>query len=284
VSLTRSYVYDANERLCKVINPESGATVYAYDGASNVLWTAEGSALTANTCDRDSVPVASRIVRQYDNRNRVEYLDYPDTTADIAYSYEVDGALKTISTGGNEWSYAYNNRRLQTQESLQVDVDRVNSYNIGYSYNANGHLSAMTYPDSTSLAYAPNALGQPMQAGSYASGIRYHPNGAIAQFTYGNGIVHTMTPNARQLPANSFSSGAGGVVINDSYTYDANGNVTDIEDRIGTGTTTRGMSYDDLDRLRVAVAPGLWGTGTASYTYTYLCPRQPQFCIADSFS
>jgi len=131
VSLTRSYVYDANERLCKVINPESGATVYAYDGASNVLWTAEGSALTSNTCDRDSVPLANRIVRQYDAMNRVEYLDYPGTTADIAYSYEADGALKTISTGGNEWSYSYNNRRLQSQESLKEEG---NTYNIGYSY------------------------------------------------------------------------------------------------------------------------------------------------------
>jgi hypothetical protein len=36
-SLTRTYVYDANERLCKTIEPETGATVQSYDAASNVL-------------------------------------------------------------------------------------------------------------------------------------------------------------------------------------------------------------------------------------------------------
>ena len=38
------------------------------------------------------------------------------------------------------------------------------------------------------VSYAPNALGQPTQAGSYATGVQYFPNGAIKQFTYGNGI------------------------------------------------------------------------------------------------
>src|SRR5207342_3703885 len=38
LSATRSYVYDDNERLCKTIHPESGATVVSYDAAGNIDW------------------------------------------------------------------------------------------------------------------------------------------------------------------------------------------------------------------------------------------------------
>jgi RHS repeat-associated protein len=77
-----------------------------------------------------------------------------------------------------------------------------------------------------------------------------------------------MTQNARQLPARSRAVKDGVVTLDDTYTFDATGNVTDIFDQAETGISTRGMSYDGLDRLRVAVAPGLWGT--ASYTYDAL--------------
>lgn len=267
-SATRTYVYDTNQRLCKVINPESGATIYDYDGAGNVAWSVEGSALTGNTCDRVNVPAGDRIVRQYDELNRLTGINYPGTTADVFNTYEADGALSTTSTAGNTWTYTYNKRRLLTQESLQVDGG---TYNVGYGYNANGHLSSMTYPDGVALNYAPNALGQPTQAGNYAYGISYYPNGAIHQFNYGNGIAHEMTPNERQLPERSYSSGPGGVVLDDNYAYDGNGNVTyitDMTDINSIGVTSRHMTYDDLDRLETADAPGLWGV--ASYTYDAL--------------
>jgi RHS repeat-associated protein len=265
ISATRTYVYDTNQRLCKINNPESGATLIDYDAAGNIAWTVEGSALTGNVCDRASVPIGSRIVRQYDSMNRVLGIDYPGTTADINNTYEADGALSTVASAGTTWTYHYNKRRMLDGESLQVDG---NTYPIAYSFNANGHLASLSYPDGAQVSYAPNALGQPKQVSGYATGISYYPNGAIKQFSYGNGIVHTMTQNMRQLPARSQSVKSGVVKLDDSYTFDAGGNVTDITDQAETGTTTRGMSYDGLDRLRVAVAPGLWGT--ASYTYDAL--------------
>jgi YD repeat-containing protein len=45
LSLTRSYVYDAYERLCKTIEPETGATIQDYDLANNVGWRATGLSL-----------------------------------------------------------------------------------------------------------------------------------------------------------------------------------------------------------------------------------------------
>lgn len=268
VSLTRTYVYDSSERLCKTINPESGATVVGYDDADNIAWTAEGSTLTGNTCDRDSVPVAQRTLRTYDAMNRLTAVSTPGGTADVVTSYFADGLVNSVTAanpgGANvTTSYSYNKRRMLVQETSSQPGWY--SWGVGYGYNANGHMSTLTYPTGTQVSYAPNALGQATQVGTYASGISYYPNGAIAQFTYGNGVVHTMTQNARGLPARSQDRNGSTAILDDSYAFDANGNVTDITDQAQAGATTRGMVYDGLDRLTAAVAPGQWDI--AAYTY-----------------
>ncbi len=53
--------------------------------------------------------------------------------------------------------------------------------------------------------------------------------------------------------------------MQDQYSYDANGNVTAIADQQESGVFNRAMTYDDLDRLWTANAPGVWGNAT--YTY-----------------
>src|SRR5690606_2879268 len=98
-------------------------------------------------------------------------------------------------------AYTYNKRRLQTGESVKRGTAA--AWAVGYGYNANGFLSSLVYPSGLTVNHAPNALGQPTQAGSYATGVSYFPNGAIKQFTYGNGVVHTLAQNARGLPARS---------------------------------------------------------------------------------
>jgi hypothetical protein len=102
------------------------------------------------------------------------------------------------------WTNSYNNRRLLENETLAYG--RVN-YPIGRTYDTNGFLAKLTYPDNAAVVYNPNGLGEPRQAGSYATGIGYHPNGAIASFRYGNAILHTLQQNARGLPEVSQDAG-----------------------------------------------------------------------------
>ncbi|WP_039728242.1 RHS repeat domain-containing protein, partial [Xanthomonas sp. SHU 199] len=142
---------------------------------------------------------------------------------------------------------------------------------LGYAYDANGHLTAHRYPSGQTVDYAPNALGQPTQAGSYATGVSYYPNGAIKQFSYGNGIVHTMTQNARQLPDTSRDAYGDTAFLSDGYDYDANGNVAAISDG-ATGRGGRGnrdMTYDGLDRL-ISTKSAMFGSTPASYSYDVL--------------
>lgn len=265
-SATRQYIYDGYGRLCKTIEPETGATLQVLDAANNVTWRAPGTSLTSAACDTGSVPAGAKISFGYDAMNRLTSTSYGDGSAAIGRDYWADGQPKTVSSSGAVWTMNYNGRRLPTAQSLAFEGQ---TYTLETGYNANGHPMQLTYPAATNtiaartVTYDPDALGRPSHVGTYASGISYHPNGAVAGFTYGNGKVRSMTPNLRGLPEVSEDSG----VMRDVYGYDENGNVTAITDQAGNGTS-RGMAYDGLDRLTVANAPGIWGN--ASYGYDAL--------------
>ena len=246
VSATRSYVYDANQLLCKTIEPEIGATLQSLDAANNVAWRAIGLALPSTTsCDTASAPATSKIAYTYDARNRLTGTGYGDASPAIGRSYTPDGLPATVLSNGSTWTYSYNNRRLLTQESLAYGQ----TFNIGWGYDANGHTSQLTYPDNTVVSYAPNALGEDTLVSGYASGVTYHPNGAVAGYTLANGIVHSLTQNTRGLPLQNRDAG----VMQDLYAFDANANVNSITDQ-QEGVSTRQMGYDGLDRLIVANA------------------------------
>lgn len=174
---------------------------------------------------------------------------------------QLDGLLETVTSNGAAWRYAYNKRRLNTGETLNYAGTL---YAIQRKYDANASLAELLYPvDNLTLRYNPNALGEARQVGGYAKDIKYHANGAVASFDYGNGVRRTLKQNARGLPERSTDGG----VLDETYTYDANGNTQQIDDQL-QGTATRTMEYDGLDRLRVVTAPNLWGT--ASYGYDAL--------------
>ncbi|MEH6414651.1 hypothetical protein [Pseudomonas sp. CGJS7] len=271
VQAWRQYVYDDRNRLCKSIEPETGATIVDYDAASNVAWSASGVAAPAtNDCNRSQAVASGRAaVRGYDSRNRVKTLNFPDGRGNQSWYYYPDGQLKQIVTDNISGSatvvntYEYNKRRLLTRERLQFDgID----WAIGSSYTNDGNLDAHSYPNGQAVAYAANALGQPRQAGTYATGVSYFPNGGMSRFTYGNGIVHTLQQNLRGLAERSRDAG-NAVVHDDSYDYDANGNVAAISDGLPGARGNRSMVYDGVDRLTAAASAMF---GNASYSYDVL--------------
>jgi RHS repeat-associated protein len=259
-SATRSYVYDLKERLCKTIEPETGTTVQDYDLANNLSWRAAGLSLPSSTCDTASVPAASKTSFTYDALNRLLSTSYGDLSPSISRTYTPGGLPLTVNSNGANWAYGYNRKGLLESETLAYGG---NTYSLIKTYDANGSVATLKYPDNTLLTFSPNALGDATQVGGFATGVSYHPNGAVKSFTYGNGLVHSMSQNVRTLP--EFSSD--GNLINDRYTYDANAAVTGILDG-AEGITTRSMTYDELDRLTRVSAPAVWGDAT--YTYDAL--------------
>ncbi|MDR6842185.1 RHS repeat-associated core domain-containing protein [Pseudoxanthomonas sacheonensis] len=271
LAISRSYAYNANQELCRSVEPETGATLTGYDAAGNLNWSAAGlPATTACEANGTSTAVAARRAdRTFDARNRVKTLSFPNGLGNTTYAYTPDGLPSSVVTnngatdGQATLNYAYNKRRLITRETL---ITPQLNWPYDYGYNANGHLTVNNW-HGLNIDYAPNALGQPTKAGTYASGVSYYPNGTIKQFTYGNGIVHTMTQNARQLPSRSTDSVTGSTPLDLGYAYDKHANVSGVTDYVTGARQTRGMTYDNLDRLTQTTSSMF---GTAAYGYNVL--------------
>ncbi len=272
---TRSFYYDTNQRLCKTVEPERGAEVFHYDSANRIDWNAAGyDVSTAAGCG--DVSPALRILRTYDNRDRLTGVNYPGTaTYDETRTYYLDGALQTAVLGAGQanevkWEYQYNKRRLQTEARIYIGGE---SSAMNWTYNGLAQVSSVRQLNGFRLDYSPNAWGQPTQVYSptrvltYANGISYYPNGALKQFNYGNGAVHQMTPNTRQMPSRSWDVKGGTTIVDNSYTYDGNGNPKSIDDALNFDD--KWLEYDGLDRLRVVRESEL-GPVKASMSYDAL--------------
>lgn len=257
-SATRRFVYDVNQRLCKRIDPEHGATVMDYDSANRLAWTADGLNLPSTTeCNRESVATNQRVVRSYNGKDELVGIDYPDSTDDLSFTYFADGKPQTASVGplSNRITrtYSYNKRRLPTQELLQIDGF---SFPIGYRYSSEGAVSELGYPDNTWEALSPDGLGRPSQMGQFASNVTWHRFGPLASFKYGNGLSFSQTLNARGLPNERRDDAFGSARLRDTLSWDGNGNLTAINDLVGDASlyrnASRSMIYDGLDRLSIA--------------------------------
>jgi len=269
VALTRSYAYDGHQQLCRSVEPETGATVMAYDAAGNLAWSAAGLSASAGGCDTNAAYASGRRVdRVYDSRNRLTQLSFPDGNGSQSWSYTAGGKPSQVVTangGGRQVinTYGYNKRGLITGETMQQQG--VGIWNMGYGYDANAALASLQYPSGLVLGLAPNALGQPTQAGAHAQGVRYFPNGGLRAFTYGNGISHNTTQNTRGMPVRAVDTG----VLDTTLGYDANGNLAATTDAIQPAKS-RQMQYDALDRLITATSAAFGGDGIYRYTYDVL--------------
>jgi RHS repeat-associated protein len=258
-SVTRSYVYDVHQRLCKTVEPESGATIVAYDGAGNIAWRASGQAATGTApqqCDHGAVPASARISFAYDAEDRLQSTTFGDGSPSISRSWTADGLPATVASGQSTWAYTYNNRRLLTAEALNRAGTLLS---FGRGWNTHGHQAVLVYPNGQALDHAPDALGQPTQVSGYASGISFHPNGALAAYTAANGSSFTQQLNARGVPSRITHAPG---LVDEAYTWDAAGNLASITDALSPAHS-RSLGYDALDRL--VTANGAWGAGSFSY-------------------
>ncbi len=249
--LDRQFVYDSNHRLCKTIEPETGVTVIDYDSVNDIAWTAIGQNLTSLVCDRAAVPVNERSLHTFDAMRRLTAINHPNGTNDLGYSYFSDGALETATNnsdtgiGSNTWTYSYNKRRLLETEQLSYDT---RLFSLAHGYNVLGHRESVTYPSGQTVNFDPDARGRPRRAGSHVTGVSRHANGAVRIFDYANGIPHATTQNLRQLPLRRTA----GAFMDQSFVYDANGNLTSIDDASTTqplNLEDRTLGYDGLNRL-----------------------------------
>lgn len=263
VSLTREYVYDGAKRLCRTIQPETGNTVVDYDNGGRKTWMAQGVSISGNGCGREQVPANARNTYIYDTMDRLVSVTYPAGSGGKTFTYDAVGRMTSADTGITRWTYGYNTLGLTTSETLSVDGF---VFPINYSYDANGGLSAVQYPNSRTVEFAPDAWGRPTQAGRFATSARYLANGELEYFKYGNGIEYIADVNARQLASNlSYVRPGGGLLFSQDFTYDVLGNLTSAASLGDAAQGDRTYEYDAMSRLTRVTMPGDTNSQTFSY-------------------
>ncbi|OZG73378.1 hypothetical protein BTA51_10135 [Hahella sp. CCB-MM4] len=242
VGPNRTYTYDEHLFLIEQTHPETGTTYYEHDELGN------------NTSIRVGDHEATRLT--YDGLNRVTYIDYPGYTADIENHYNKNGNIERMTSGHTDWEYVYDDNDNLIDETLTVTGLLTKAFNLHYDFDNLDSLEKITYPDSFSVDYAPDAFGRPTKVGGFASNLSFHPSGQIQSYTLSNGVTGSLTLNQRLFPQTI----SAGNLVGLSYTYDDAGNITSIENSVDPGQSismARNDSYDGVNRLRNA--RGSWG-------------------------
>ena len=274
VTAETSYVYDINNNLTQVTDPEGRITAYTYDdanrlvkevspdrGTTTYLYDDAGNLTTKTTGDGAVVQYT------YDVLGRILTKEYPDTGLDVIFSYDEGdngmGRLTGINNDGDVYAFSYDaSGNLVT---VQRTTDEV-TYVTTYSYDADGRLTGMVYPDGRTVTYALDTTGRILNVttekdGStqtLASSISYRPFGPMASMTLGTGrqAVTLFDLNYRPVTMNT------GGIIDYAFDYDAAGQITAITDNLDSDRT-RGFGYDPAGRLITATGP----FGSLSFTY-----------------
>ncbi|MGQ0429579.1 MAG: RHS repeat domain-containing protein [Gammaproteobacteria bacterium] len=254
LGFSRSFTFDANQRPCRRIDPESGSTVWGYDSASRIAWEARGQ--TGSGC-LGSAPAGATLF-SYDLRGRPIATDHPGTADDVTRGYDAAGNLTNVTSAAATWTYTYNKRNLLESEQAQIDGKTLL---LDPTYNAMGQVASLTTPAQT-ISYAPDALGRVRQLGSFITGIQYHPNGLPSAYSLGNGLTYTQSLNNRLWPQVQETKLGAALLQKYVYSYSSAGDLTFLDDQ-ADGSDDATLGYDNLHRLTSAT--GLWG----GYGYTY---------------
>jgi len=210
---------------------------------------------------------------------------YGDNTGVRTFGLDNNGNIKTITGAGFSQSYHYNSLNLLTDETLTITGRSAGDLTLVYGYDDLAHLSSLLYPNETTpVTFLPNPFGQATQAmrGSevFAQNASYHPSGMVDTFTYGNGITHKTKLETNGMlrpeclldykgttpPSCGIASANNSEIVNFSYGYDNNSNITSITNtRDGGMNSLTHLTYDGLDRLKTTT--GGSGIGSSSLTY-----------------
>ncbi len=148
------------------------------------------------------------------------------------------------SSGSSEWGYDLRGR-LATET---VEITGVGTYTTGRTYNSADLLAGMTYPNGEMLSTSYNAQGAVTALDSeywisYAGQAKYDEAGRLLEWTLGNGVKTSHSYNAWDTQGGRLSQSTSSTNKTPAttwqhlaYSYDANGNLSSIQDYVATET------------------------------------------------
>ena len=241
------YTYNAFDQVVRLDSPDTGISRYTYDPSGN------------RTLKVDNRGVVSRY--RYDALNRLMAVDFPSAPAEaVRYHYDQGdygkGRLTQISDPSGTTDYRYDHRGNLIRKTVNLTGVEA-PLTTQYRYDSANNPLEIIYPGGIALHYRYNTLGRlkdieiqrPNQAPqSLLRDLVYQPFGGLTTLTYGNDLQAQWGYNQDYRLTQYQVSGEDGTLINQGYTYDANGNITQIDRQ--AEQTSQTLGYDALDRLQ----------------------------------
>lgn len=281
---TTTKLYNADDQLTLVTDPDNQQTLTCYDGDGNVTETVPASGVAANSLTATSCPAsypagygdrlaADATTNTYDALGDKTTITTPAPAGQTGFetttnTYDLAGQLKTVTAppASNDsgapsqvTSYTYD----AAGELLSTDQHGSPDSITSYCYDPDGNKTASVAPDGNTGGLTSCSSSAPYQTSSpYQTGYSYDSLGEQVSKT---------------TPSTSFVTNP-----TTSYSYDPAGNVLTSEDPAGVTTTntytplnqlssvsysdaTPGASYSyDASGNKLSMSDG---TGTSTYTY-----------------
>ena len=259
------YFYDADQNLTETIYADGSTSTTAYDAQDNPTSSTDQ---LGNTVDTRFDPSLGQLLTLRDpNGNTLSFtnnahgdttaITYPDGTSQ-QYAYDAQGSVtQLIERNGQAVSYTYSSDNLLTSETFSDGTSYTFTYNshqdlvsatdptgtTSFTYDSLDRLTKITYPGGSFLEYTYNAAGQRSsmedQTG-FTVDYKYDALGRLSELTDGNGvlIVAYSYDAVGRLAAERFGNGTA-----TDYGYDADGDVTSIENLATDGTVQSSYVY-----------------------------------------
>jgi CSLREA domain-containing protein len=283
---TWSYTYNALGSITRVTSPGGQPRIWEYYGPSEgdnghgllkkETFPENENRVVTYTYHKDGMlktrddPAFGVTTFTPDANHRPFTIDRPGTDYDTQIRHDDSDNRTTLNNGhvSSGFTYDGSNRLTQRQDTVAGTT-----HTTVYTPDGNDNIERIDYPSGLSVTYGydtenrvttvrrttgtcPDASG----GGCFAHSFQYHPSGAPTSYRTGNELLHTATYDTNRYWLRSVE--AGGHLRLSYRTYDAVGNVVDIDD-LSNAAFNQHFAYDDLDRLTTANGP--WGTGSFGY-------------------
>ena len=267
VTQTRSFVYDAAQRLTSVTHPESGATTYTYDSAGRVLTKTDAK--------------NNKIAYTYDLYNRVTQIARTPGSGTVepepvtTFTYDTAPA-PTGMTSSIEWSFnpvnTWGRLAMITHGSLSTER---------FQYTPSGRISAKSLSTLGTFT-GTGSPGQLIEQEPFIGNMQWDSEGRLTQFSGYATIVPTDTGSltwqniasatwaydglGRPLSLSYAHPKGNTVPLAQSATYNAAGQLTSYQFPFTFQDTGSGNITTNLQSLQFCVCQ----LGVAHLRYCYL--------------
>ena len=243
------YEYDAMNNQIKECMDDSGeqvcATLYQYDKKGRMI--------------KEILPLLDEKVYNYDgNDNLVSFTDEEGQKTTVRYDLNNQPTAMTYSDGRTA-SFRYNKRGelVEMQDwngtaTMERDVlgrlVKVTDHNgreTGFSYDAAGNRTGISYPDGAVAAYAydkNNRLTKVTDSDGQVAQYAYDNAGNVLSLTQ-PGSVSTYTYNANRQPVKAVYSIGENASVSEAFTYDALGRIIGSERTGSAAEFARSAAY-----------------------------------------